>query len=691
MTIERNHSDRRRWAWRGPLVLLAALLPTLSMAWQAAQLTPSEARSSRRSAREKILKKIPTDPAVLINVTGRDMPSSPDILNLGKRSTKALERCLSDNVEAHIRRTCAIVLEALGDRRALPTLHAALDDWEADVRHRVILALAAMPDPASVAPLLKLYRRKDERSFNRVAILHALGSISDKRVVRLLRSELRREPKDGESDMRAQVYDALWANRHLMARTTLVADTRYALRSEQNSLVHSATLACAELRSPRLVTALVALMEHPWEEIRNKAVYALGRIGDRKATKALLEHLPRVRESRMLNNIAFALERLDQDAFYRSMKDVIGHKQAVIRLNAAFVLGDVQHPKGLPLLQKALDDPSDYVRTSAVVAVGKLGDDKGAPALERFIGHPNLSVREEAIYALDRVSKGGRPDLIHDRLYKLPQHKHAGVVRRAAIALGKRGDERVRGYLLRCLENYRCRPHEVRSFFTAKANATSSGRLLLAWTRGRSDLTPLVSTLRPAGSLPMARSSLEAAWPMPRSTNTRISLMLLGALGQPSVRGLIERRANTTHTWPRIHARVALARLGHATAGERLLGELDNLPAEWLPGYVRALTRIEEPAARKALDDELKKRQADADTRVALAAAAVRLSWNPDDAIFRFLDALASPSAQERDLAQRYLLRNDDKHVTGLLRRALAREGREATRDRLRVLLDERG
>jgi hypothetical protein len=34
---------------------------------------------------------------------------------------------------------------------------------------------------------------------------------------------------------------------------------------------------------------------------------------------------------------------------------------------------------------------------------------------------------------------------------------------------------------------------------------------------------------------------------------------------------------------------------------------------------------------------------------------------------------------------------NDDEKLTWVLRRALAREGREATRDRLRALLDRRG
>jgi hypothetical protein len=74
-----------------------------------------------------------------------------------------------------------------------------------------------------------------------------------------------------------------------------------------------------------------------------------------------------------------------------------------------------------------------------------------------------------------------------------------------------------------------------------------------------------------------------------------------------------------------------------------------------------------------------------------MAAAAIRLAWKPDQAVFRFLDALASASGFERDLAEGYLTRARERKVTWLLRRMLAREGREDVRDRLRSILDQRG
>ena len=590
-----------------------------------------------------------------------------------------------------------MVLASLGDRRALSTLQTALDDWEPPVRYWVVAALGAMPDPSSVKPLIKLYRRKDEKPYVRTAVLKALGNISHQQVVRFLRKELAKKPKDKGADVRPELFDALWSNRHLVARNTLIADTRKALASDNNSLALSATLAAAELRAPRLGAALIPLMEHQWAEVSNKAVYALGRIGDKKATKALLARLPKVRDARMLNNIAFALERLDKKSFYQSIKQVIEHKQAIIRLNAAFVLGDVKHPEGLPMLQKALLDASDYVRTSAIVAVGKLGSTNQAQrqqaisALEPLTKHANLSVREEAVYAIHALTKGGRADLVHKILFaKLDDRKQRASRERAAITLGKAGDGRVRRYLLDCLLSYGCSLDDVKAFFSKNATASDKGRLLLSWARGGFWLDELVAQVKPAGALPVARSVLEDAWASPRATNTRSALMLLGGVGDASLTALLTRRANTKKTWPRLHARVALARLGDSAAASKLVAEVGNLPSSYLPHFAHIVRDISEPKIRSQLDPKLETLQKGADAQVALAVAAIRLRWFPDKAIFRFIDGLASPRALEREIAEQYLDWNKGKRVTWLLRRALAREGRVATRDRLRAILDRR-
>ncbi|EYF04740.1 HEAT repeat domain-containing protein [Chondromyces apiculatus] len=699
--------------WMGPAALGLAVLPALGVALQAAADDAVPAEESPAEARKRVLAAMARDATVLINVTAREMPASPDILGLGKRGTLALARCLADNVDGDIRRSCALMLGSLGDRRGLPALQAALEDWEPAVRAQVISALTRMPDASSYEPLLRLFRRADESADNRAAILEALGALSLPKAVTVLRQELRRAPTKDGTDLRASAFEALWMSRHLMARATLEGEVAAALASDNTALQLAAAEAAASLRGKRLVAPLTPLLEHPDADIRNKAVYALGLIGDRSAAQVLLSRLPTVRESRMLNNIAFALERLDPGAFYASVRQVIEHKQAVIRLNAAFVLGDVKRPEGLPLLEKALGDPSDFVRTSAIVALGKLGTDAARKPLERFVSDPNLSIRQEAIYALHALSGGKRADLIHDKLFTT---RNSSVRHRAAVALGKAGDARVRDYLLTCLEQQRCSVDEVAPYVRVDRSPQVAGRMLLLWAKGQDALTDLVAELRPTGTLPIALSTVDAAFAVGGRYDAIPALDLVGDLGDASARPRLAPRLGEQDTWLRLHALVALSRLGDRDADARLLTDLDNYPASWLSSVVEVMSRIKEPEVKARLTPELQRRARGAaassgaagggasgggtsggggsaassaapDLEVALAAAAVLLAWDPETAIFRFLEALASPSARERELAEEYLQDNRDQKVTWVLRRALSREKREDVRDRLRELL----
>lgn len=683
MTSTEATKRRTTTRWRALAIAVTALAPMASIAVEAA------AEESPWEARRRVLAKMTTDSSVLINVTAREMPSSPDVLHLGRRATKALERCVSDNADTAIRIECIGMLRAIGDSSALPTLRAALADWEPSVRHEAIRALEDMPHPDSFRPLEKLLGRGDEEPSNHLAILSAMGALGSHDAVRVLRRELGRR----DSDRRAVAFRALWRSRHLMARTTLEGDVAAALASDDPGLVLAATEASAELRAGRLVRPLVPLMQSQDPEIRNKAVYALGRIGDPVATQALVAHLPKVREARMLNNIAFALERLDRGAFYREMEKLAAHRQAVIRLNAAFVLGDVRRAEGLPLLRRSLGDESDFVRTSAVVAIGKLGTDDGVADLEKLADDPNLAIREEAIHALVRLTKGKRADLLHDKLFAsaLAKSPRAGDLRRrAALELGRLRDPRVRAYLVACFESHSCSLGEVEDFLRADSDPTTSGRLLLEWARGRTEVTDLVGDLKPKGVDGVALSAYERArasgerWWLERSAD------LLGSVGGDGARPRLVGQLESKDTWLRAHVSVAAARLGDEKATERIPKDLDELPVVWLPRYARLVARIAEPPVRARLAPELERRAKASEPAVALAAASVLLAWDPEKAFFRLLDGLAATSVVERETAERVLRKNRDEKLTWVMRRALARETRPSVRDRLRVLLDGR-
>lgn len=646
--------------------------------------TPDPGRRARA-----LLLAIPKDPNVLVNVSRADLPASPDILNLGRRSTEALARCVSDNVDDGVRAICASVLGSLGDRRALPALQEALEAWDPSVRGSAIAALRRMPDPSSFPALSQVLGREDEVVDNRMAALLTLGSLSDQRAVKVLRATLRNERAP---ELRGAAFRGIWSSRHLFDRRTLVDDVKYALSSQDGELVLHATHASAELKDPGLVPALVPLMSNADPRVRNRAVYALGRIGDKAATSALLREIPRVRDARMLNNIAFALERLDSQAFYGAIRALAGHKQASIRMNAAFVLGDVRRPEGVPLLTKALSDQNDFVRVSALSALGKLDAPEALPVVEPYTRDRNRTLRNTALFSALALSKGKKRDLVYDALVApAPSDAFAERARlEAVLALAALGDARVTHAVLDCLDQYRCPERQVSAFLLSQRSTSVGGRLLLGWAKGRSDLGDLVARLRPAGAGLLAASEIDSLLGYGHSPRLESAMDLAGAVGEPLAKDALVRLLGHENTEIRLHAAVALARLGDASADARIFAELDNLPQSELAGAARLIAVIAEKPTQARLIPKLEERAKRSERPLALAAAAVLLEWQPETRVFRFLDALAAPSVEERELGMTYLKRDTRPVLTSLLRRALSREQRPYVRDSLRVLLDAR-
>jgi HEAT repeat protein len=719
---------------RSALLLTLTLLPTLVIgvsAWGARPRPPD------RAATRALIDAIPRDPVALVNVNAVDMPASPDILFLGRRSTRALERCLADNADARLRALCAGMLGTLGDRSALPALHAALGDWETEVRLEVIRALGKLPADQSVDPLLALYGRPDEETIVRQAILRTLGAIGHPKGVALIRRELgksRRSLATPGGDLRRSALQALWRCRHRVAPAVIVDEVTRALAPPRGTdrdiervlvandaeLVREAIAKASDLRAGRFMNALIALIFSPDDKTQNRAIQALGLLGDARAVPELERLLPTARNARLLNNIAFALQRLDERAFTRDIQRMVTHKQAVIRMNAAFVLGDIRQPKALPLLERSLADPSERVQLEAVLAAAKLapapeavrllekatasrgegvravaiqalaahGNEKSIPVLEKLLGEPAPGPNDEMIlHAIYRLSGGKRADLIYERLFRSRDEE---VRKRAAILLGRAGDRRVRDYLVACFETQRCTLDDVDAFLRTEKDPVLAGQVMWMWLRGREDLIGLIGAIRPAGAGGLAGSGLDVAvmraeWPHASRLAT-----LLGDLHADAERPRLQAAANSPDGWFRIRALIARCRLGDSDAAAALLRELDNFPIDWLPDLVDELHELREPEARARVAGELERRQAGREPTTALAAAAARLPWTPDAALPRLLSGMTSSDVVERETAERYLRRDRTPRVETLLADRQTKERNPDFRIRLVRLIDAR-
>jgi HEAT repeat protein len=719
------------------VVLLAlTLAPTFAVAVSAwgARATPKDPNRHR-----KLIEAIPRDPVALVNVSAADMPASPDILFLGKRSTRALERCLADNADAGLRAQCAGMLGTLGDRSALPALHAALGDWEPEVRLEVVRALGKMPADQSIDPLLTLYSGQDEDAGVRRAILRTLGAIGHPKGVALIRRELakaRPQLAQPGGDLRRPALQALWRCRHRLAQSVMVDEVLRALAPPRSNdpkieaalfnndaeLVRDGIAMAAQLWSGRFLAPLSGLIASRDDKTQNRAIQALGLLGDTHGVAPLVKLLPTARNARLLNNIAFALQRLDERAFTREIQRLVTHKQGVLRMNAAFVLGDIRQAKALPLLERSLADPSERVQQEALMAIAKLaplpeavrllekattspsegiraiaidavgahGNERSIPVLEKLLGTgPPRPLDEELVHAIYRLSGGKRADLVYDRLFRNAEADEE-MRKRAAIVLGPARDPRVRDYLIACFEAEHCKLPDVDAFLRAEKDPVVISHVFWMWLRGQEDLAELVGVMRPPEAGPLAVSGFDVA--IARGDRERAQRLadLLGDLHAEASRTRLQAAVSKTDAWLRIYTLVTLCRLGDKDAGAALLRELDGFPMDWLPDLVNALHDLREPDARARVTAELERRQAGREATTALAAAAVRLPWTPDAAWPRLVAGLMSTDVIERETAERYLRHDRTPRVDLLLAGWQSKERNPDVKVRLGNLIDVR-
>ncbi len=385
--------------------------------------------------RQKVLKQIPDDPDILINITYGDLPATSDMVQLGKRATPAIANCLINNMEPGIRASCAEVLTATRDARAIDPLMDALDDPSGRVVSMALQSLSAVETRKPTKRLLKMMKRPNVPSYLRNEAVLALGRMGDPKAIDPLMDYF-------EDTWDPAAQKALWDMRHRLDEDnfeTLFVDPLE--EDDEDNLPPQEVIAFAVERSGdlRLEDAVDPLMEHYEQHpyLQNRIIYNLGRIGDDDAVEFLEGLLDMTAEARLLNNVTFALQRLKQDVV-PFLRKALNDRRAYIRFNAAFVAGDLGERALVPELIKALSDPNDIVRSEAAVALGSIGDAGAIPALEATTKVKNPVVRRDAVLALARIDYKGNRERI---LTELLTSKQTGVRNKAIGVLGYMKDK----------------------------------------------------------------------------------------------------------------------------------------------------------------------------------------------------------------------------------------------------------
>ena len=341
----------------------------------------------------------------------RDAAEQPD------DARRAVERALRDG-DVTARLQGLDLLQAHPTPGSLGAVVALLDDEIGEVRARALRALAAMADAR--ASLAVTRRLADSDRGVRIEAATTLGALGDRRVVPALLRQL----DERSADPRTWVVDALG---RLGDGTALPALAQLAARSPRDELARHATLALGALGTPAAVEALLVLAREPPgpDDVRlaleragasavprlgrevsagsptsaRLAATALGRLGDRRATAALVAAVERGGGARLAS--LEALARLGDPAAVPALVHVaIAAEVPELRVLALDALEATGDAGALVALPHSLEDADPGVRARAARLTGALGGSAQAAGLVARLVDGDALVRSEAARAL---------------------------------------------------------------------------------------------------------------------------------------------------------------------------------------------------------------------------------------------------------------------------------------------------
>jgi hypothetical protein len=284
-------------------------------------------------------------------------------------------------------------------------------------------------------------------------------------------------------------------------------------------------------------------------------------------------------------------------------------ESASVRAGAAVALADVAAQEALPALLVAVEDEDAHVRQMALSALGEIGDRRATARLERALRDSRPEVRYQAIIAFARVARNDLPAV--------------------ADAIGRAlddGDPAIRYIAMRIAEEHlvtegvsegagdreRSDPLlDARFVLRAEQLAEDSDDAVaivaalylarLGRPRGRAITLDVVAEKRRTPELEDEQACVELAGELSfREAIPHLERRVWG--GRRVMRALLSWGAGdgASCAW---HARIALARMGHARARGEILSDLVSWRREAREAAVVAAGRARMQEARGALEN----------------------------------------------------------------------------------------
>jgi HEAT repeat protein len=267
----------------------------------------------------------------------------------------------------------------------------------------------------------------------------------------------------------------------------------------------------------------------------------------------------------------------------------------VVRAEAALALADVAAEEALATLLVAVEDDDERVRQMALTALGEIGDPRATQRLARALGDPRPEVRYQAVIAFARVVKGDAPAVASALAEALDDSDAA--IRYIAMRLAEEyddgkplEDERLAVRARQLVETPDEAVAVVAALYLARIGAPIGREVVLdviAERRSTPEIEDEQACVEISGQLDL-REAIPALERRVWGTRRVLRTVLSWGAGD-----------NASCSW---HARIALARMGHARAKSEILSDLASFRRETREAAVVAAGRAQLDEARSALE-----------------------------------------------------------------------------------------
>ncbi|NBC16138.1 MAG: DUF4097 family beta strand repeat protein [Bacteroidetes bacterium] len=147
-----------------------------------------------------------------------------------------------------------------------------------------------------------------------------------------------------------------------------------------------------------------ATLRHASTSVRIRVAEVLGRERDDSSVPLLSTLLRQDENPKVRKVAAWALGEIGAPEGLPALTDALDDAQPTVRAKAAWAMGEVRDVAAGPALADAVrHDPDATVRTMAVWALGELGDERAVPVLRTALDDTDRTVRDKARWALHEI------------------------------------------------------------------------------------------------------------------------------------------------------------------------------------------------------------------------------------------------------------------------------------------------